>query len=76
MSMTVEQLHREALALPPEEREELAMLLLHDTEPDPEIEKAWIEECRRRIERQRANPVPLKDAFEFLAELRQKLGLQ
>jgi hypothetical protein len=75
MPMTLEQLHREALTLTPEEREELAMRLLHDTDLDPEIEQAWIAECQRRIERQRTHPVPLKPASEFLDELRQKLNL-
>ncbi len=79
MSMTVEQLHREALALPPEEREELVIRLLderasNDEAPPPGPE--WMAEIRRRSDEINAGRVELRDPFEFLAELRAKLGLR
>jgi len=69
MAMTVEQLHREAMALPPAEREELAMRLLHEADWDPEIEKTWIEECQRRMEDSRTNPRPHRDGLKVIDEI-------
>ncbi len=46
--MSVEELVAEALKLAPEEREQLAMMLLSSVESRLEFEAEWIEEIERR----------------------------
>lgn len=50
MPMTRQQLYAEAMALDAQERGALAEQLLTSLDDNPEIEGAWLEECRRRIE--------------------------
>ena len=51
MSKGADQLFEEAQALPDEERAILALQLLDSVgEPQPEIERAWRDEVRRRLE--------------------------
>lgn len=51
--MQSDKLRAELLALPPNERAELAHVLLeslHDEEPDPGVEVAWLSELDRRAQ--------------------------
>jgi putative addiction module component (TIGR02574 family) len=51
MNERVKHLREEIRNLSPEERAELVdELILDYGEPDPEIEKAWVEEAERRID--------------------------
>jgi len=51
MSQAADKLFEDAQALPDEERAILALQLLDSVgEPEPEIERAWRDEVRRRIE--------------------------
>ena len=52
MARKADDLYQEALTLSEEERERLALLLHNATaseSADPEIEKAWVQECKRRL---------------------------
>jgi putative addiction module component (TIGR02574 family) len=46
-----------------------------DASPE-EIEKAWAEEIMRRVENIRAGRSKGRDAFEALAEIRARLGIE
>jgi putative addiction module component (TIGR02574 family) len=48
MSRDAQEILKDALALPVEERSELVDSLLESLEPDPEIEEAWRQEVVRR----------------------------
>ena len=51
MSRRADQLFEDAQALPVEERAVLALQLLDSVgEPEPEIERAWSDEVRRRLD--------------------------
>ena len=76
MSKKVEDLYREALTLTEDERERLALLLHNATASksmDPEIEKAWIEECERRLAEIDSGAVQAIPAEEVLEEARRFL---
>jgi putative addiction module component (TIGR02574 family) len=47
--MTIDQLKREALKLPLDERARLARELLESLDEDSEIEQAWYDEAERRL---------------------------
>jgi putative addiction module component (TIGR02574 family) len=65
MSERAERLFEEAQALEPEERAVLALMLLDSVgEPQPEIERAWSEEVRRRVEEIDDGRVKLSDWAE------------
>lgn len=74
MPMTKDQLLAEAMALDPAEREALAEELLRTIDGDQaDIDAAWLEECRRRMEavdRGEIGTVPvdqvMRDLFERL----------
>ncbi|HZE61039.1 MAG TPA: addiction module protein [Burkholderiales bacterium] len=71
MSDLVDELARKARALPPEERVRLAEELLATVhEVDPEVEAAWDEEIRRRIEEIDSGKAKLIPAEEVFAEVR------
>jgi putative addiction module component (TIGR02574 family) len=71
MSDLVDELSRKARALPPEERVRLAEELLATVqEVDPEVEAAWDEEIRRRIEEIDSGKAKLIPAEEVFAEVR------
>ena len=71
MSDLVDELSRKARALPPEERVRLAEELLATVqEVDPEVEAAWGEEIRRRIEDIDSGKAKLIPAEEVFAEVR------
>jgi putative addiction module component (TIGR02574 family) len=71
MSDLVDELSRKARALPPEERVRLAEELLATVqEVDPEVEAAWDEEIKRRIEEIDSGRAKLIPAEEVFAEVR------
>jgi putative addiction module component (TIGR02574 family) len=51
MARRLDELYRQAVELPENDRAELAGLLLEslEAEPDPDIEVAWAEEIERRV---------------------------
>ncbi len=59
MNVTTEQIAAAALALPEEDRLELADRLLEslDGPPDDDIERAWADEIARRLEKVRSGKV-------------------
>lgn len=64
--MTTEQIERELMKLPIEERARLAERLVASLDEDTEIERAWIAEVRRRDEELASGAVeaiPLEDAL-------------
>lgn len=73
MSTPLRALEAAALLLPPPEREKLAERLLASLDRDPEIEAAWDEEIRRRIEAFEAGLYEEIPAEEVLAEARARL---
>lgn len=48
--MSLEELESEILKLPEEDRERLARSIMRTLEPDPEVERLWIEEAERRYQ--------------------------
>jgi putative addiction module component (TIGR02574 family) len=78
MSRPLKQLEAEVLALSVPERAHLAQRLIEslddNAEEDPaQVERAWEEEIRRRIEEDRAGKAPLVPASEVFAEARARL---
>ena len=77
MTMAVEQLEAEALALPPHDRVRLIERLIESLEADEdeepaEVERAWGEEVRRRLEEFDSGAAEAIPASEVLADLRQR----
>jgi len=71
MTDLVDELTRKARALSPEERVRLAEELLATVqEVDPQVEAAWDEEIRRRIEEIDSGKAKLIPAEEVFAEVR------
>ena len=71
MSTLAEELSRQALALPPEERVRLAEELLATVQQeDAEVEAAWDEELKRRIAEIDAGTARLIPAEDVFAEIR------
>jgi hypothetical protein len=68
MNERVRSLAEEAARLPAPDRVRLVELLLATLDkPDPEIDRAWVEECRRRRERYLRGEATTLDAEEVLA---------
>lgn len=76
MSMSVEQIVREARQLPREQAAELFDRLLVETfaTPDPEIDGAWRQEIRRRIADIENGREPGLDGDQVMMELRKIVG--
>lgn len=73
MAMTLEEIQAAALGLTDEEK----VLLINSVSQtlrakDPEIEREWGEEIRRRIAAYDAGQIGYRDAAEVIAELRNK----
>ena len=76
MARRAEELYKEALALSPEERDELVRLLTMQTDSSwasPEIEQAWIDECDRRYQEWQAGDVDAIPADEATRQIRDQL---
>ena len=71
MSQNVRDLYQKAAELPPNERAELAGLLLEslDDEPSPEAEEAWAAEIERRMSEYRAGRMKTVSWQEVRAHL-------
>lgn len=72
MQMTEDQVEIEALALPRHARARIAELLIASLDEDSEIERAWDEEVRRRVEEIRSGKVqtvPGEDVFKEIEDL-------
>jgi len=71
----VAELSAQAKALPPEERARLAEELLASLDPhETEVEAAWDEELRRRIDEVERGAVQLVPADQVFAQVRRALG--
>ena len=71
----VAELSAQAKALPPEERARLAEELLASLDPhETEVESAWDEELRRRIDEVERGAVQLVPADQAFAQVRRALG--
>lgn len=71
MNERVKKLSEEIRKLSPEEQADLMdeLLVLTYREPDPEIEKAWVEEAERRIDaydRGETTAIPVEEAMARL----------
>jgi len=76
MNETLQALESAALLLPAHERARLAQRLLASLDIDPEVEAAWADEVRRRLEdweKGRTEEIP---AEEVLAQVRDRLGAE
>lgn len=76
MSVSLQDLEREARRLPPEERESLinSLITTLDDELLTDVDKAWLEEVERRRLELRAGKIvgiPASDVFD---SIRQELG--
>ena len=74
MSLTLEQIHAEALSLPQESRAELVERLMATLVEiaDPEVEQAWLEEAERRRQQLLDGSVQGIPAEEVFARLSAK----
>ena len=74
MRENAERVRQEALQLPEADRAELARFLIEslDDSEDPDVEAAWDEELRRRVERIEQGKSRLRPAHEVLGEIRDK----
>ena len=67
MSSSLHAIEAAAFLLPPEERAKLAERLIASLERNPEVEKAWEEEIKRRIAdfaAGRIESIPAESVFE------------
>lgn len=74
MNETLQALESAALLLPAHQRARLAQRLLASLDIDPEVEAAWADEVRRRLdewERGRTKEIP---AEEVLTQVRERHG--
>lgn len=80
LSLTWEELLEKALLLPSEEQEKIARALYEnladegDEEDPAEVEAAWAEEIKRRVEEIRNGTVETIPADEVFAEMRARFG--
>ncbi|HEX2188275.1 MAG TPA: addiction module protein [Longimicrobiaceae bacterium] len=78
MSQLLEKVEAEAMELPPRERAQLVRRLIasldHADEEDPaEVERAWEEEIRRRLDEYRSGSAKTVPASEVFAKARAQL---
>ena len=74
MSDLVDEISRKARSLPPEERVRLAEELLSSVQgADEEVDAAWAEEIKRRLDEIESGTAKLIPAEEVLAEVRRLL---
>ena len=75
MMSKFEEVTSKAMALPPENRAELAELLIQslDEKEDEEVRSAWLSEIRRRDQEIRSGASVTKPAEQVLKEAREEL---
>ncbi len=74
LASLAENLESAALALPPVEKARLADRLLASLAEDEEVEAAWAEEIRRRLEAYRSGQIESVPASQAIEEARARLG--
>ena len=76
MDTQAEHLLRTALSLNPDDRAEIAASLIAslDSQKDEDVEAAWAEEVKRRIEQIDKGEVQLIPADEVLRSMRERLN--
>ena len=76
MGTQAEHLLQTALSLPPNERAEIAASLIEslDEETEADVEAAWAEEIKRRIESIDKGEVQLIPADEVMRSMRERLN--
>lgn len=76
MAPLLQQIKKQALRLPPQDRELLASTLLQSLEdvPPDQIEEAWIDEAERRYQDWRSGKSQGVPDAQFFAEMRRELG--
>ncbi|HEX5726274.1 MAG TPA: addiction module protein [Longimicrobiaceae bacterium] len=78
MAKTLDRLEEELLSLSDPDRLYLLEVLLEsvsaEADADEGVQRAWIEECRRRYEEIRSGRDELVDHEEVMAELRARFG--
>jgi hypothetical protein len=82
MTSKVEKLYEKAMQLSEDEREVLSLMLTnatrcneaHDGWASPEIERAWREECDRRVEAMDRGDMKLIPADEVFQRIRARLS--
>lgn len=72
MSTAPEELTAAALALPPEERAELAKQLIASLNQGDDIDVAWQAEVRRRLEAYRSGDIDSVEAEDVFDQARQR----
>jgi putative addiction module component (TIGR02574 family) len=77
MSSTSEQILKDALALPPNERAELLerLLVSFQSAPDSKLDELWIREAEERLDaydRGELEAVPMEEVFERIKQRRAK----
>jgi putative addiction module component (TIGR02574 family) len=72
--MSTEQIERELLRLPASERARLAERLIASLDEDAEVDRAWVEEVRRRDEELDSGAVQALPLEDSLRDLRDQLG--
>ena len=77
MSSSSDQILRDALALPPQERAVLLERLLasFQSAPDPNLDELWIREAEDRLDaydRGELKAVPMEEVFERIKQRRSK----
>ncbi|OGF61539.1 MAG: addiction module antitoxin RelB [Candidatus Fischerbacteria bacterium RBG_13_37_8] len=75
MSSKIKEIEREALRLSLHERAQLAenLIISLDKQKDPEAEKLWIEEIKRRYQEYKKGRVKTKPAEKVFNEARSKI---
>ena len=75
MSAISEQILKEALALPPQERAELVdqLLATFQSPPDPHIDEMWAREAEDRLDAYDRGELKAVPAEEVLSRIRQRL---
>jgi putative addiction module component (TIGR02574 family) len=75
MNARTRSLAEEAERLPPAERIQLVERLLDSLDRcDPEIDRAWAEECERRLDAYLSSDIAARDADEVLAKHRRAVS--
>jgi len=69
----MQRLEATLLALPAEERARLAQRLLESLDRDPEVERAWAEEIRKRLDAIDRGEVELIPADEVVEAARRRI---
>jgi putative addiction module component (TIGR02574 family) len=77
MSSSSEQILKDALALPPQERAELVerLLVSFQLAPDPNLDELWVREAEERLDaynRGEIKAVPAEEVFDRIKQRRSK----